>query len=437
MSGLEMRPPEFNRIADDVKLGEAVKIYGFVNLYGCEIGDHSRLGTFVEIQKGAKIGRNCKISSHTFICEGITIEDDVFVGHHVVFINDRYPRATTEGGSVKTEADWVCQRTVVRRGASIGSGAVILGDLTIGERAIVGAGSVVTRDVPPGAIVAGNPARVRRTIPPGDGAVMEAAGSSEAGARAIPSALAGIVLAGAGSGPAWSVAVMCYNERETLKPMVERTMAVLAKNAEPFEIVIIDDGSTDGSDEVARRLAAAYPEVRLHRHPTNEGIGQVLRDGYQLTRGAAVAVLPADLQFAPEDLPVAMDALRAGADVVCVHRAARKDPRLRKVISSLDEALVWLFFGVWMHDLHWVKLYRRSVLDRIVIESHTPMVDTELLVKSHRSGFRLAEVSLPQYPRTTGRSTGATLPLIAKTFVDLFKLRLRLWSRARRTGAPS
>jgi len=362
----------------------------------------------------------------------------VFVGHHVVFINDRYPRATTEGGSLKTDADWVCQRTVVRRGASIGSGAVILGDLTIGEQAIVGAGSVVTRDVPPGAIVAGNPARVRRTIPPGNWAVVEAAGSSEAGARAVPSALAGIAPSGkAGSGPAWSVAVMCYNERETLKPMVERTMAVLAKNAEPFEIVIIDDGSTDGSDEVARRLAAAYPQVRLHRHPTNEGIGQVLRDGYQLTRGAAVAVLPADLQFAPEDLPVAMDALRAGADVVCVHRAARKDPGLRKVISSLDEALVWLLFGVRMRDLHWVKLYRRSVLDRIAIESHTPMVDTELLVKSHRSGFRLAEVSLPQHPRTTGRSTGATLPLIAKTFVDLFKLRLRLRSTARRTGAPS
>jgi len=433
-----MRPPDFNRIADDVKLGEAVKIYGFVNLYGCEIGDHSRLGTFVEIQKGAKIGRNCKISSHTFICEGITIEDDVFVGHHVVFINDRYPRATTKGGSVKTEADWVCQRTVVRRGASIGSGAVILGDLTIGERAIVGAGSVVTRDVPPGAIVAGNPARVRRTIPPGDGGVMEAAGSSEPGARAVPSALAGIAPSGkAGSGPAWSVAVMCYNERETLKAMVERTRAVLTKIGEPFEILIVDDGSSDGSDEVARRLAVGYAEVRVHRHPTNEGIGQVLRDGYQLTRGAAVVVLPADLQFAPEDLPDAMAALSAGADVVCVHRAGRKDPGLRKVLSAVDEALVRLLFGVRMRDLHWVKIYRRSVLDTLAIESHTPMVDTELLVKSHRAGFRLVEVSLPHHPRTAGRSTGATLSVIAKTFADLLKLRVRLRNTGGRTGAPS
>src|SRR6266545_6461148 len=152
MSGSGPGGQNLNRIADDVKLGEDVRIYGFVNLYGCEIGDHSKVGTFVEIQKGAKIGRNCKISSHTFICEGVTIEDDVFVGHNVVFINDRYPRATTASGSLQTDSDWVCQRTVVRRGASIGSGAIILGDLTIGERAIVGAGSVVTRDVPPSSI---------------------------------------------------------------------------------------------------------------------------------------------------------------------------------------------------------------------------------------------------------------------------------------------
>lgn len=423
-----MRLPDFSRIADDVKLGEDVKIHGFVNLYGCEIGDHTKVGTFVEIQKGAKIGRNCKISSHSFICEGITIEDDVFVGHHVVFINDRYPRATSGTGSLQTEADWVCQRTVVRRGASIGSGAVILGDVNIGEKAIVGAGSVVTRDVPPGAIVAGNPARVRRTIPPGDAAFVFAE------AATLPAAPPGIE---SRSGPVWSVAVMCYNERQTLAHMVERTLAVLARNAEAFEVLIIDDGSTDGSDEVARGLAAAHPEVRLHRHPANEGIGQVLRDGYQLTRGAAVVVLPADLQFAPEDLPVAMDALRAGADVVCVRRASRKDPGLRRVVSSIDEILVWLLFGVRMRDLHWVKLYRRAVLDRISIESQTPMVDTELLVKSHRSGFRLTEVSLPHHPRTAGRSTGATLPLIARTFVDLFKLRVRLRRTPRQPGAPS
>lgn len=436
MTGFEMRSPDFSRIADDVKLGEDVKIYGFVNLYGCEIGSRTKVGTFVEIQKGAKIGRNCKISSHSFVCEGITIEDDVFVGHHVVFINDRYPRATTENGSLQTEADWVCQRTVVRRGASIGSGAVILGDVTIGEKAIVGAGSVVTRDVPPGAIVAGNPARIRRTIPPGDGALMERGGSSEAEAGDLPSALSTAAASReAGSGPAWSVAVMCYNERETLNAMVERTMAVMTKIGEPFEILIIDDGSSDGSDEVARRLAGAYPEVRVHRHPANEGIGQVLRDGYQLTRGAAVTVLPADLQFAPEDLPDAIAALRAGADVVCVRRVGRKDPGLRKVLSFVDETLVWLLFGVRMRDLHWVKIYRRSVLDRLAIESHTPMVDTELLVKSYRSGFRLVEVSLPHHPRTTGRSTGATLPVIAKTFADLFKLRVRLRSTARRTGA--
>jgi UDP-2-acetamido-3-amino-2,3-dideoxy-glucuronate N-acetyltransferase len=150
---------DFLRIAPNVVLGHDVKIYAFVNLYGCEIGDESRVGTFVEIQKGAKIGRRVKISSHTFICEGVGIEDYVFIGHGVMFINDKYPRATTEDGELQTEADWECVPTLVKKGASIGSNATILCGVTIGENAIVGAGSVVTHDVPPGAIVAGNPAR--------------------------------------------------------------------------------------------------------------------------------------------------------------------------------------------------------------------------------------------------------------------------------------
>jgi UDP-2-acetamido-3-amino-2,3-dideoxy-glucuronate N-acetyltransferase len=151
--------PLFQRIAPDVKLGQRVKIYAFTNLYGCEIGDDVKIGTFVEIQKGARIGSRCKVSSHTFICEGVEIEEEVFVGHGVTFINDRYPRATTEEGLLQTEADWKCVGTKVKRGASIGSGATILCGVTIGERATVGAGSVVTRDVPDGAVVAGNPAR--------------------------------------------------------------------------------------------------------------------------------------------------------------------------------------------------------------------------------------------------------------------------------------
>jgi UDP-2-acetamido-3-amino-2,3-dideoxy-glucuronate N-acetyltransferase len=151
---------DYCRIAPDVKLGRNVRIYAFVNLYGCEIGDETRIGTFVEIQKGARIGDNCKISSHTFICEGVTIESGVFVGHSVTFINDRYPRATDETGQLQTEADWVCQQTLVKRGASIGSSATLLGGITIGENAIIGAGSVVTKDVPPNTVVAGNPARI-------------------------------------------------------------------------------------------------------------------------------------------------------------------------------------------------------------------------------------------------------------------------------------
>jgi len=153
------------RIAPDVKLGREVKLYAFVNLYGCEIGDESKIGAFVEIQKGVRIGRRVKVSSHTFICEGVTIEDETFIGHGVMFTNDKYPRAANPDGALQTEADWSVTPTLVKRGASIGSNATILCGVTIGERAIVGAGSVVTRDVLPDTIVAGVPARLmRKTI---------------------------------------------------------------------------------------------------------------------------------------------------------------------------------------------------------------------------------------------------------------------------------
>jgi acetyltransferase-like isoleucine patch superfamily enzyme len=158
---------EYCSVAPDVKLGKDVKLSKFINLYGCEIGDETKVGAFVEIQKKAKVGRRCKISSHTFICEGVTIEDNVFVGHGVTFVNDSYPRSTTSGGELQTEKDWKVETTVVKRGASIGSGSTILSNLVIGENAIVGAGSVVTKDVPPNAIVVGNPAKVRRYITEG------------------------------------------------------------------------------------------------------------------------------------------------------------------------------------------------------------------------------------------------------------------------------
>ena len=155
---------QYCEIAPDVKLGNDVSIYHFVNLYGCEIGNGSRVGSFVEIQKGARIGQNCKVSSHTFICEGVTVEDEVFIGHGVNFINDKYPRATTAGGGLQTDDDWQVSPIIVKRGASIGTGATILGGVSIGPRAIVGAGSVVTKDVPADTIVAGNPARIIRTL---------------------------------------------------------------------------------------------------------------------------------------------------------------------------------------------------------------------------------------------------------------------------------
>ena len=155
---------EFLSIADDVKLGDNVKLSKFINLYGCSIGDNTKIGAFVEIQKNAAVGKNCKISSHSFICEGVTIEDDVFIGHGVMFINDLYPRATTASGELQTDADWKVERTLVSKGASIGSGATILANVTIGENSLVGAGSVVTKNVPANAVVVGNPARLLRYV---------------------------------------------------------------------------------------------------------------------------------------------------------------------------------------------------------------------------------------------------------------------------------
>ena len=160
----EYKSEEYKRIASDVVLGRDVRIFAFVNLYGCSIGNNSKIGTFVEIQKHAVIGANVKVSSHTFICEGVHIEDDVFIGHNVSFINDKYPRATSSGGQLQTDADWDVVATLVKRGASIGTGSTILCGITIGEGAIVGAGSVVTRDVAPHTVVAGNPARFLKTL---------------------------------------------------------------------------------------------------------------------------------------------------------------------------------------------------------------------------------------------------------------------------------
>lgn len=225
----------------------------------------------------------------------------------------------------------------------------------------------------------------------------------------------------------YSIAVMCYNEEGSLGEMVERTVRVLRDLGKPFEILIVDDGSRDSSPQIAESLAMKHPEVRVLRHPTNVGIGQVLIDGYTKTTGEMTAILPADLQFAPEDLPRAFAALE-NHDVVNIGRPNRHDPAKRKALSWVDESLVFLLFGVRLRDIHWVKVYRRELLDKICrdIRSTTPMVDTELLIKSHRAKARLLQIDLPHHPRRTGVSTAASLRGIAKTFGDLIRLRIAL-----------
>ncbi len=226
--------------------------------------------------------------------------------------------------------------------------------------------------------------------------------------------------------PAISIAVMCYNEVGNLRPMINRTVKTLRGMGLSFEIMIVNDGSKDGSGPLADALVTEFSgEVRVLHHPTNTGIGSVLIDGYRQTRGEVVAILPADLQFAPEDFPAAYEKIK-DADVVNILRDTRHDPRMRSLISMFDRLLVWLLFGYSTADLHWVKVYRRSLLERITIQSTTPLVDTELLVKSSRLKARMVELALPHFPRTSGQSHGATMRLLIKTFLDLLKLRLRL-----------
>jgi len=205
--------------------------------------------------------------------------------------------------------------------------------------------------------------------------------------------------------PACSIAVMCYNESGNLRPMIERTVKTLRGMAITYEILIVDDGSKDGSAELADALAAEFPnEVRVLHHPTNTGIGSVLIDGYRKTRGDIVAILPADLQFAPEDFPAAFEKMK-DADVVNILRDTRNDPRMRSVISMFDRFLVRLLFGYRTADLHWVKVYRRALLEKITIQSTTPLVDTELLVKSSRLKARMVEFALPHYPASAAKAT--------------------------------
>ncbi len=225
--------------------------------------------------------------------------------------------------------------------------------------------------------------------------------------------------------PDYSIDVMCYNEEGNLRAMVERTLAAMRKTGVSFDVLIINDGSKDKSGEIADALAKENSEVRVLHHSPNKGIGAVLIAGYGQTSAHVGAILSADPQFAPEDMAAAMKALD-GADVVNITRPQRNDPVRRKVISWIDRTLVRVLFGLRAADLHWVKLYRREVLEKITIVSRTPLVDTELLIKANRLGAKIVELSLPHYPRVAGVSTGGNLKLLLKTFLELLKLRMKI-----------
>jgi dolichol-phosphate mannosyltransferase len=397
-------------IAPDVKLGRNVEIRGFVNLYGCEIGDNTRIGPYVEIQKGAKIGRNCKVSSHAFICEGVTLEDEVFIGHHVVFINDPYPRATTPSGALQTEDHWRVHPTVVRRGAAIGSGAVILCDVTIGEGAIVGAGSVVTRDVPRRAIVAGNPARLTRATE------RWGAGGGPASPRwpvPFPDEAGH-----AGEPRRLSVIVLVYNEEESLEIFQQRLAAVLAglPQYDP-EVIFVDDGSRDGSFSLLQRLRQRTPAIKILRFSRNFGSWSGVAAGVQSASGDAIMWITSDLQDPPEIIPSMVQAWEQGAEVVWASRVRRDDPLPRRVGAALFYRLLRRI-GVPDYPLLGVDI---CLLDRRVAQHFNRLQERNRFTQALIMGLGFRQVTIPyaRERRQQGRSKWGNLFRLSKIAFDM------------------
>jgi len=413
---------DFVRIAPDVKLGQGVRIFGFVNLYGCSIGDDSRVGAFVEIQKNAHIGAHCKISSHTFICEGVTIEDDCFIGHGVMFINDKFPRATTEGGQPQSESDWQVVPTWVRRGASIGSGAVILCGVTIGERALVGAGAVVTHDVPDGAVVAGVPARLM------------ARGAGRSGPQMLKAGVA-TPLPRDASAPLLSLVLPGYNEEAAISQAVHTCVDSFRQGGiEDFEIILVNDGSKDRTGERADELARQDSRIRVIHHEYNQGQSAAFLHGFAASRGQIVTWNGMDLPFHPQDVPRAMDCINAGADVVVVERRNRKAyGPVRKIISWSNVLVLRTLFGSPFRDHNFVQFFRREVLTRLPVESRgVSTVSAELIFRAVRAGYRVVPITADYHPRGTGRST-INLPKIVDTLLETGRLWFALRKQARRT----
>lgn len=387
----------WRKITDDVKLGNNVIIHDFVNLYGCDIGDNSKIGPFVEIQKGAHVGRNVKISSHTFICEGVTIADEVFIGHGVMFVNDRYPRATMQG-ELQTGADWVVIPTLICRGASVGSNATILCGVTVGECAIVGAGAVVTRDVPAGAVVAGNPARPIRRLEEG---------TTDLGA-VLTNPVAGLSTLARSRRPSStfvSMVIPAYNEAGSIQAVVEEALDVLRAAAPRFEVLVGNDGSTDGTREVLDALVRKHPEVlAIHLYP-NGGVARTCLALYRKSRGDVVAFFPGDGQVRPRQILRLLDA-RSRFDVVIGYRKPRRDPLRRRAAAWAWSAACRVFFRLPVWDVDSVKIFPGELVRSIPIESHSPFMETEILIRARTKGLSIGMVDVEHFPRTTGTNTG-------------------------------
>lgn len=392
-----MKKP-FQSIASDVELGEGVVVHEFVNLYGCKVGSQSRIGAFVEVQRDATIGAFCKISTHTFICSGVHIADCVFVGHGVMFVNDRDPRATNGDGSTRGNEDWTMERTFVEEGASIGSGATILCGVTIGAGAMVGAGAVVTKDVPAGATVVGNPARVIRKSPL----------------------------------QSLSIVIPAYNEAANIEATLNDALQIGTRVCELLEVLVCDDASSDDTRSMVNAMARDDARIRLLHRPKNRGIEASIRALYAAARHDYLFLNSADRQWPMESIFDMAQAIERGADLVVGIRTTKRDvyTPYRRMVSHAYERVVRAL-GATAGDPGSIKLGRTEVF-RLPVVASGVFAEGERLIRAARQGYRVVAVPVEFARRRSGKATGVRPEVVFRAAMDAVRVAASLsigWPR--------